>query len=54
MDAGFRSVMGRSKPGNRGLYIGDVVGYKAKSREAIVQVTNSMQSWLSPGKITTE
>jgi len=42
MDAGFRSVMGRSKPGNRGLYIGDVVGYKAKSREAIVQVTNSM------------
>ena len=42
MDAGFRSVMGRSKPGNRGLYIGDVVGYKSKSREAIVKVKNSM------------
>jgi putative protease len=42
MDAGFKSVMGRSKPGNRGLYVGDVVGYKAKSREVIVKVTNAM------------
>ncbi|MBP2046467.1 DUF3656 domain-containing U32 family peptidase [Methanobacterium aggregans] len=42
MDAGFRSVMGRSKPGNRGLYIGDVVGYKPKSMETIVKMKNSI------------
>ena len=35
-----KSVMGRDAPGNRGLYIGDVVGFNTKSKIATIKLKN--------------
>ena len=35
-----KSVMGRDAPGNRGLYIGDVVKYNTKSKVATIKLKN--------------
>ena len=35
-----RSVMSRNRPGNRGVYVGPVVDYKKKNREAVVEIKN--------------
>jgi putative protease len=38
MGAPYQSMMGRSNPGNRGLYLGEVVNYDKKNGQAIVKI----------------
>jgi U32 family peptidase len=34
------SVMSRDRPGNRGVYIGSVIDYKTKNKEAVIEIKN--------------
>ena len=36
------TVMSRDRPGNRGVYIGSVIDYKKKSKEAVIEIKNQI------------
>ncbi len=36
------SVMSRDRPGNRGVYIGPVIDYKKKNKEAVIEIENQI------------
>lgn len=36
------SVMSRDRPGNRGVYIGSVIDYKKKNKEAVIEIKNQI------------
>ncbi|MGF7118484.1 DUF3656 domain-containing U32 family peptidase [Methanobacterium oryzae] len=37
-----KNVMGRNRPGNRGVYVGSLAEYKKKNKEAIIEVKNNI------------
>ncbi len=43
MGASFNSMMGRSNPGNRGLYLGKVVSYNKTSGETIIKIKTKVK-----------